>query len=75
MSAATLEAALRELGVRCTVEGRDRLAVLVADDADASRDAARMRNDTLRLMRAHGFTNLALEVAAASADHAPLHRD
>ena len=75
MSADALEAALRQLGIRCTVEGRDRLAVLVADDESAALDAARLRRDALRLTRAHGFTNLALDVGAMPADHAPLHRD
>ena len=75
MSAGALEAALRELGIRCTVEGRDRLAVLVADDETAAVDAARMRRDALRLTRVHGFTNLALDVRGATADDAPLHRD
>ena len=75
MSAEALEEALRGLGIRCAVEGRDRLAVLIADDDAAALDAARLRRDALRLTRAHGFTNLALDVRGVPAGHAPLHRD
>jgi hypothetical protein len=75
VSTDALEAALRELGLRCTVEARDRLAVLIADDDGAALEAVRTRRDALRLARAHGFTNLALDVRGAPADHATVHRD
>ena len=74
MSAATLEAALRELGVRCRVEGIDRLAVIAPADADAGQAAIRVRREALRLLPTHGFTHLALELPSES-DRAPLHRD
>ena len=75
MSATALETALREMGIRCVVEARERLAILIPDDAAASLDAARLRRDAVRLMRAHGFTNLALDIPQAPSEHAPLHRD
>ena len=75
MSAPGLEAALRELGIRCAVEGRERLAVLVADDEGAALDAVRLRREALRLMRAHGFTNLALDLPGVPAGDATLRRD
>ena len=75
MSADSLEAALRELGIRCTVEAFDRLAVIVPDDDAASADAVRVRRDALRLLGSHGFTNMALELSPQAADHASLHRD
>ena len=73
--AANLEAALRTLGFRCAVEAIDRLAVLVADDAVAEREIAGARRDALRVIGAHGFTHLALEVQAEPAERATLHRD
>ena len=74
MSATTLEAALRDLGIRCRVEAVDRLAVITPADAEAERVAIRVRRDAVRLLPAHGFTHLALELPSASDDRAPLHR-
>lgn len=75
MSAAGLEAALRSLGIHCSVEAIDRLAVVVPNDDAAEVEAVRVRRDALRLIREHGFTHLALELAGEPADSAPLHRD
>ena len=75
MSAASLEAALRELGIDCAVEAMDRLAVVVPADARAALDAVRIRREALRLMGGHGFANLALELRDEPADHAAVHRD
>lgn len=75
MSAASLEAALRAMGIRCTVEAMDRLAVIVPADGEAELATVRGRRDALRLIGAHGFTHLALELPGELADRAPLHRD
>ena len=75
MSATTLEAALRELGIPCRVEAIDRLAVISPESDDAEQATIRVRREALRLMSAHGFTHLALELPSESDDRAPLHRD
>ena len=75
MSAATLEAALRAAGIHCTVEALDRLAVIVPEGAEAALATVRGRREALRLVGAHGFTHLALELPGEPADVAPLHRD
>ena len=75
MSAESLETALRSAGVRCTVEAVDRLAVIIPDNEEAERAAIRDRREALRLIGAHGFTHLALELPREPADRAPLHRD
>ena len=75
MSATTLEAALRALGIRCTVEALDRLAVIVPADGEAGLATVRGRREALRHIGAHGFTHLALELPGEPADRAALHRD
>jgi hypothetical protein len=70
MSAATLEAALRSLGLVCTVEAHDRLAVIVADNPAALEDA-RLRRAAMSLLAGHGFTHLALELTGPPADVIP----
>ena len=75
MSAQSLEAALRELGIRCRVEAIDRLAVIAPETDEAEQATIRARRETLRLLPAHGFTHLALELRSESADRAPVHRD
>jgi hypothetical protein len=56
--------ALGALGIRGSVEARERLAVLVVDAATAAPDLAdaELRRAALALARAHGFTHLALEL-------------
>ena len=75
MSAASLEAALRAMGMRCTVEAVDRMALIVPDDAAAELAAIEGRREALRLLGAHGFTHLALELPGEPSARAPLHRD
>ena len=75
MSATTLEESLRALGIRCAVEAMDRLAVIVPDDGESALTAVRARGEALQLLRRHGFTHLALELAGEPADRAPLRRD
>jgi hypothetical protein len=53
----------------------DRLAVIVPDDGEAGLATVRGRREALRLIGAHGFTHLALELPGEPADRAPLHRD
>ncbi len=74
MTASGLEAALRALGIACSVEAIDRLAIIIPND-DASLADAHLRGEALRLMRTHGFTHLALEIRAGPAGGAPLRRD
>jgi hypothetical protein len=67
VSAAALEHALAAAGLPCAVEGRDRLAVLVADPPVAAALAgAAAREQAVRLAAAHGFTHLALELRPAA---------
>ena len=73
MSAATLEAGLRALGIECRVEALDRLAVLVPEGPVDALEDARIRREALGLLRAHGFTHLALELVDDPAE--PARRD
>lgn len=75
MSAATLEQSLGALGIRCVVEAMDRLAVILPQDGESEVALVRERREALRLLGAHGFTHLALELQGDPADRAPLHRD
>jgi len=75
VSAATLERSLDELGIRCVVEAMDRLAVILPQDGESEAALVRGRREALRLLGAHGFTHLALELRGEPADPAPLHRD
>lgn len=62
MSAATLQSALLAARLPAAVEGRERLAVIRAADAAASRAIAARRADVMALASAHGFSHVALEV-------------
>ena len=69
--AAALEGELAAHGVRCRVEPRGRLAVLVAEDhAPLGDPATRRRVATLAM--AHGFTHVALELDPPSDDREAL---
>ena len=65
MSADSLEAALRALGIACRVQGIERLALLIPDGAIEALEDARIRREAVGLLRAHGFTHLALEITDA----------
>jgi hypothetical protein len=54
-----LESRLRESGIACTVELRERLAILVPDGAGPTREE-RMR--AIQLARAEGITHICLEL-------------
>ena len=70
-----LRVAVREVG-ECTVESRERLAI-VTPVSEASRShllAAASRTGVVDAARSHGFTHVAIEIAAAG-DDAHVHRD
>lgn len=64
----SLERQLRENGVACRVEARERLVILVPDH-DAGRMTVDDRMRVLRMAREHGFTHVSLEL---DPDVAPL---
>jgi hypothetical protein len=69
MSEAALRVALEAAGVRCDVEGEDRLALLrLHGDTDALADAA-LRARVTRLAAEHGYTHVALELPIVDAEH------
>lgn len=72
MSAASLEAALRALGVECAVEAREGLAVLVPTGDVAPLADARVRDAAVALLKEHGFTHLALEIEGDAEERAAL---
>jgi hypothetical protein len=55
------EAALRALGVNCTVEARGTLAVLTPARGERGLEEATVRRAVLAALRAHGFTHAAVE--------------
>lgn len=74
MSVAALVAALSSAGIACSVEPRDRLAVLVPPAGSSLFADADARRTALGLARAHGFTHIAVELIDESVG-APLSRD
>lgn len=77
MNARALEQALAADDIRCTIESRDRLAVLTPLD---ERSLVALRNTERRLAATaraaeHGFTHLALDLGADAASDAALSRD
>jgi hypothetical protein len=62
-----LAASLRDIGIDCAVEARERLAVIVVGDA-ASLERPERRDAALALAAAHGFTHLALDLGDAGPD-------
>lgn len=62
MSAESLVAWLRESGIECAIEARDRLAIItVATDTPLLRDDG-VRREIVTRARAAGFTNVAVEI-------------
>jgi hypothetical protein len=72
-----LASALERVGIPCEVESRGRLALLAAAAAVADRlVTADRRREVVALAKAHGFTNVALElVDARPLARAPVLRD
>lgn len=67
-----LERALRDLGVRCSVEAYDALAVAVPEPGERRLENADVRRRAIELARTHGFSHLAVELREAG--HAPTDR-
>ena len=63
MKAAALEIALASLGVPCTVEAEQRLAVLRAKVDGSSLAPPAVRARIVALALEHGFTHVALDLA------------
>ena len=73
-----LERALRDLGVRCSIEAHDALAVAVPEPGERRLEIADVRRRAIELARTHGFSHLAVELREpghAPIDRAPLPRD
>lgn len=64
MSTAALESALAASGIVATVEARDRLAIIIAADDAGARSIASRRDWVVTAAAGHGFTHVALEIAA-----------
>ena len=62
MSAASLEAALRALGIDVRVEAYGALALLVPDGDTGALADVDVRRTATALLAEHGFTHLALEL-------------
>jgi hypothetical protein len=60
-SAGALETALASLGIACTVESHQRLAVIRQTDGASLEDPG-LRRAVVRLARAHGFAAIAVEM-------------
>jgi len=74
VSAQSLATALAEFGIPARVEPRDALAVVTvpnAETAERLRDPA-VRRAVIALAAAHGFKTVALELAIAADDGAPV---
>jgi len=59
--APSLELALLALGVRCTVEAKGSLAVLIPARGERALEQTRTRRAVLAELRARGFTHAAVE--------------
>lgn len=57
-----LEQALRGLGIRCSVEEFDGLAVAVPEPGERSFERDDIRRRAIEIARAHGFSHLAVEL-------------
>ena len=77
-SAEALERALRDLGVRCSIQAYDALAVAVPEPGEQTLQSPDIRRQAIALARTHGFSHLAVELREpghAPSDRAPLPRD
>ena len=57
-----LERALQGLGLQCTVEAYDALAVVVPAPSERRFEVETLRRRAIELARAHGFSHLAVEL-------------
>jgi sugar phosphate isomerase/epimerase len=65
-----LERAIRALGVRCTIEAHDALALALPDPGERGFENDEVRRRAIDLARAHGFSHLAVELPKI-VDNAP----
>lgn len=76
-SRADLERDLRALGIRCTVEEWDALAVLVPAPGERALENEELRRRAIAMARSHGFSHLAMDLPderdAASRETVPRH--
>jgi hypothetical protein len=76
-SRADLERDLRALGIRCSVEEWDALAVLVPAPGDRALEDEELRRRAIALARSHGFSHLAMDLSeerdVASRETVPRH--
>lgn len=62
MSARTLQESLEARGLRCRIEERERLAVVIPTDSRALASVLAAREGIVEDARAAGFTHVAVEV-------------
>jgi hypothetical protein len=60
---ASVEAALRALGVQCTVETRGNLAVVIPVPGERGLEDAAVRRAVVAELRARGYTHAAVEAS------------
>ena len=73
-----LECALRGLGLRCSVEAFDALAVVVPEVGERALEREEIRRRAIEIARTHGFSHLAVELREAKdidPNRAPLSGD
>lgn len=75
MSADGLQRALRALGIDCTVEARDKLAIIMPSEPGRDLSEISLRRSAIALLAEHGFTHVALEIPDSPAGDAALSRD
>lgn len=75
MSADGLERALRAIGIECSVEARDRLAIIIPKTPARDFTEPALRRAAIALLAEHGFSHLALEIPGTPDADAPLSRD
>ena len=74
-SIAALESALAAAGLVTVIEERGRLAVLVVADEAAARSIALQRGWIVATAATHGYSHVALEIAAGAGEVVPSQRD
>lgn len=67
-----LERALRALGLRCSVEAFDALAVAIPESGERGFERDDLRRRAIEVARSHGFSHLAVELR--NAEHADPNR-
>jgi hypothetical protein len=65
-----LQRALTALGVRCSVEAYDALAIAVPEPGERCLEIDEVRRKAIELARSHGFSHLAVELRKPERDAA-----